>query len=56
MLDYDQMEYRLMVDYAGETRLSKQILEGLDVHQATANIIGMDRRSAKSVNFGLNIG
>lgn len=59
MLDYDQMEYRLMLDYAatmaveedGVRALIKKVLGGLDVHQATADVAGIDRRSAKTVNF-----
>jgi DNA polymerase-1 len=59
MLDYDQMEYRLMLDYAarfandadGVLALIAKVLAGLDVHQATADVAQIDRRSAKTVNF-----
>ncbi len=59
MLDYDQMEYRLMLDYAarftsdedGVMALIAKVLGGLDVHQATADVAQIDRRSAKTVNF-----
>lgn len=57
MLDYDQMEYRLMVDYAGATKLVRMIIdEGLDVHSATALIAGISRKQAKTVNFGIIYG
>jgi DNA polymerase-1 len=64
MLDYDQMEYRLMLDYAsrmavdkeGVLELVKKVLGGLDVHQATADVASVDRRSAKTVNFAVLYG
>lgn len=59
MLDFDQMEYRLMLDYAarfavdndGVLTLIQKVLGGLDVHQATADVAGVSRRDAKTVNF-----
>ena len=52
MIDYDQQEYKLMLDYANETKLIGKILnDGLDVHQATADMMGVDRRRAKTLNF-----
>ena len=59
MLDYDQMEFRLMLDYAalfapdndGVLALIAKVLGGLDVHAATAESAGITRRSAKTVNF-----
>jgi DNA polymerase I-like protein with 3'-5' exonuclease and polymerase domains len=56
MLDYDQMEYRLMLDYAGEMRVIEQILAGLDVHEATASMMGVTRDQAKTLNFMLLYG
>ena len=57
MIDYDQMEYRMMADYAGETQLIKRILNGEDVHDATADLIGgITRSQAKTINFGLLYG
>ena len=52
MIDYDQMEYRMMLDYAGAMGLIKLVLSGLDVHTATANVAGVTRTIAKNVNFG----
>jgi DNA polymerase-1 len=59
MLDFEQMEYRLMLDYAarfaadreGVLSLIEKVLGGLDVHQATADVAGISRRDAKTVNF-----
>ncbi len=57
MIDYEQMEYRLMLDYANEEGLIKKILvDKLDVHQATANMVGISRSQAKTLNFGLLYG
>lgn len=59
MFDMDQAEYRLMLDYAarfatddeGVKALIAKVLSGLDVHQATADLAGITRREAKTVNF-----
>lgn len=64
MLDYDQMEYRLMLDYAGRAAvettgvlaLIDQVLGGLDVHQATANLAQISRKQAKTTNFAILFG
>ncbi len=59
MLDYEQAEYRLMLDYAARFAVDKdgvlsliaKVLGGLDVHQATADVAHISRRAAKTVNF-----
>jgi len=51
MIDYDQIEYRLMLDYARADGLISKVLGGLDVHTATAEQAGVDRSTAKTVNF-----
>jgi DNA polymerase-1 len=59
MLDYDQMEYRLMLNYAavyGDKDLINKIKGGLDVHEATAQTMGVSREHAKTINFGLLYG
>lgn len=56
-IDYDQMEYRLMLDYAAEKGVIKSIIEdGLDVHTATGEMVGIPRQSAKTLNFMLLYG
>ncbi len=55
-IDYDQQELRLMLDYAGELELIGKIMEGLDPHQATADLVGIPRRPAKNLSFGLLYG
>lgn len=54
--DYSQQEYRLMADYANERGLIDKILDGFDVHQATAELVGVSRQEAKTVNFAVLYG
>jgi len=57
MVDFDQMEYRLLLDVAAEQDVIDKILnEGLCVHQATANTMGVERDPAKTLNFMLLYG
>jgi DNA polymerase I len=51
MFDFDQMEYRLMLELARCMPLIEKVLGGLDVHQATADLAGITRRQAKTTNF-----
>jgi len=55
-IDWKAMEYRLMLDIAGELSLINAIKAGLDVHQATADMVGVTRTQAKSINFALLYG
>lgn len=55
-IDFDQQEFKLMLDYAGETELIKAIMAGHDVHTATAQLLGISRKQAKTINFGLLYG
>ena len=55
-IDYQQQEFRLMLDYAGDKKLIHAINNGADVHQATADLIGISRNQAKTINFGLLYG
>jgi len=56
MLDYDQMEYRMMIDYAKEMGLIEKVLGGMDVHLATGEMMGASRKDAKTINFMLLYG
>lgn len=57
MIDYDQMEYRLLLEYAKEMAVINAILhDGLDVHTATAKMMGVTRTEAKTLNFMLLYG
>lgn len=55
-VDYRQQEFRMMLDYAGEHELIRDINAGADVHEATARLCGITRRQAKTINFGLLYG
>jgi DNA polymerase I-like protein with 3'-5' exonuclease and polymerase domains len=55
-IDYEQQEFRMMLDYAGEKDLIAAIMNGADVHQATADMLGISRKFAKTINFGLLYG
>lgn len=57
MVDWDQMEYRLLLDLADEREVIRKIKdEGLDVHTATAESMGVERDPAKTLNFMLLYG
>jgi len=56
MIDFDQMEYRMMLDYAKQMDVIEKVLGGLDVHQATADMMQVDRTPAKTLNFLLLYG
>lgn len=55
-LDYSQMEYRLAADYAGETKVIEALSQGADFHQTTADMVGIDRKAAKTLNFAVLYG
>lgn len=54
--DYDQIEYRVMLEYAEEMSVIDMVNAGLDVHQATADLLGVSRFEAKTINFMLIYG
>jgi DNA polymerase-1 len=55
-LDYAAQEFRLLVEYANEVDVAQAILGGMDPHQATADMAGITRSQAKTMNFGLLYG
>ena len=56
MLDYDQVEFRAMLDVAGQTNIIERINDGVDVHQAVADYMHTKRKAAKTINFMLLYG
>lgn len=59
--DFKQMEFRLMLDYAGQLDLIEKIMAGFDPHTATAELVQAlgtpcTRRDAKIINFGIAYG
>ncbi len=55
-IDYKQMEFRLLLEYAQEIGLINKIMNGYDPHDATAEMTGLTRKAAKTLNFGLVYG
>lgn len=51
MIDFSQVEFRLALDYSNANSLIAEVLKGHDVHTATANLAGVSRKEAKTVNF-----
>jgi DNA polymerase-1 len=46
----------MMLDYAGQADLIEEIKQGKDVHQATADLVGVTRSAAKTLNYALLYG
>ena len=55
-IDYSQQEYRIMLDYAGQHDMIAAINAGADVHQVTADKLGVSRTAAKTLNFAILYG
>lgn len=54
--DYNQMEFRLLLEYSEEHRLIKKILDGYDPHDASAELTNLNRKAAKTFNFAMVYG
>lgn len=50
--DYSQVELRYFAEYCGKSLLDAFMTEGADLHQRTADAMGITRKQAKTVNFG----
>ena len=50
--DYSQVELRLLTHYSKDQVLMEIYFSGEDVHQRTADLLGVERFQAKAVNFG----
>lgn len=50
-IDYKAQEFRMALDYAGEHKLIRDIMNGADPHQATADMVGLPRKQAKNCTF-----
>lgn len=51
--DYSQLELRLAAHLSQDPLLMKGYNEGVDLHQMTADAIGMDRQVGKATNFAM---
>lgn len=55
-IDYSQLELRLAVHYAREETMRRMMNAGEDLHQFTADQLGITRYQGKTANFGLLYG
>lgn len=54
--DYSQIEFRLAACYAKEPTIIQGYKEGKDFHQITAEVLNVDRYTAKQTNFAILYG
>jgi DNA polymerase-1 len=50
------MEYRIMLDYAGQMDVIDRVMKGEDLHAVTAELLGVKRDTAKTLNFAILYG
>ena len=55
-LDYSQLELRIVAWLSGEATMLSAYARGEDLHQTTADALGVDRQTGKTANFGLLYG
>lgn len=55
-MDYSQQEYRLMLAYARQQDLIDKVMTGMDLHEATAQVVRITRKQAKTLNFAILYG
>jgi DNA polymerase I len=55
-IDFNQQEYRLLMDLAGEKVMIDAVNSGLDIHEATAQMMGVSRNLGKTINFAIIYG
>lgn len=57
LMDYDQLQLRLVAILTGDERMTAAFLAGRDIHEETRKAIGTsDRRIAKNTNFAIVFG
>jgi DNA polymerase I len=54
--DYSQAELRFVTHYTRDREMRRILMAGGDIHQATADLLGIDRDTAKRINFGVVYG
>ena len=54
--DWSQIELRIAAHVSGDRNLINAYLTGEDIHDKTAKAVGVERRAAKTINFGLLYG
>jgi len=55
-LDYEQQELRVMASISREPSMTEAFQRGDDIHQLTANKVGVIRDTAKNINFAMGYG
>ena len=55
-VDFKQIELKILAWFSQDVNLLRAYREGLDVHQMTADLLGIERAIAKQVNFGNSYG
>lgn len=55
-LDFSQIELRMLAQYCEDPMMLTAYREGLDLHQQTADQLGITRQEAKTINFGIVYG
>ncbi len=55
-VDYSQVQLRIIAHLAGDQAMLNVFRAGGDIHAATSAALGVDRRIAKAVNFGIIYG
>lgn len=55
-IDFEQIELKILAWFSQDANLLKAYREGIDVHQLTADLLGIIRDIAKQVNFGNSYG
>ena len=54
--DYSGQEVRIMAQESGDSAFKSALREGLDLHQVTADAVGVSRKDAKCIVFGTAYG
>lgn len=54
--DYSQIELRIVAHVAHDQKMIEAFRSGEDIHDRTAKLIGITRRQAKALNFGIIYG
>lgn len=54
--DYSQIELRIAAHFSKDTTMIEAFKKNHDIHKTTAEELGVDRRTAKIVNFGILYG
>ena len=54
--DVAQQEYAVLLLYVQQYEMLERYMDGGDIHQTMADVLGMDRDSTKNCNFGVTYG